>query len=82
MASAFIGVSILMDTEALAGFAQGLRRSTGFGAQHYLNTIERRCPCGHREARKGFGVQLGWLDFKLFSNFNLAQGAKVGYACR
>merc|ERR1712237_311871 len=57
-ASTLIGVSILMDTEALAGFAQGPRRSAGFGAQHYLNTIERRCPCGHREARKGFGVQL------------------------
>ena len=36
---------------------QGHRRSTGFSAQYYLNTIECRCRCGHRDARKGIGIQ-------------------------
>ena len=32
---------------------QGQRTSTGISVQYYLKTFECRCPCGHRNARKG-----------------------------
>ena len=52
VASAFIGVSILMDAEALAGFAMPAR---ALAFDKFLVLLNTNLILSHADARKGFG---------------------------